>query len=162
MPYSAPSPVYNGALSFHYSLQIGEMAESFPCVYVSTPVEMQAKYKVVLLWNHTVVCKLDTLIGYWVVGVSFTLGVEKWLRRDKFRLVKMSYLSRVKIGKTGKYWGNSKIRKKQKNRGALVPSNLSFIKKMSGLYQKRETSAIPFRGNNYITLARCWWMIFRY
>ena len=77
LPYSAPSPVYNRALSFHYSLQIGEMAESFPCVYVSTPVEMQAKYKVVLLWNHTVVCKLDTLIGYWLVGVSFTLGVEK-------------------------------------------------------------------------------------
>ena len=50
----------------------------------------------------------------------------------------MSYLPRIKIGKTGKYWGNSKIRKKQKNRGALVPSNLNFIKKMSGLYQKRE------------------------
>ena len=31
-----------------------------------------------------------------------------------------------------------KSEKKQRNRGALVPSNLNFIKKMSGLYQTRE------------------------
>ena len=89
---------------------------------------MQAKYKVVLLWNHTVVCKPGTLIGYRVVSVSFALGVEKGLRRDKCRLAKMSYL----------YRGKGKIRKKQKNRGALAPSNLNFIKKIRGLYQTRE------------------------
>ena len=77
LPCSAPPPVYNGVLSFHYSLQIGKMVESFRCVYVSAPIEMQAKYKVVLLWNHTFVCKPDTLIGYQVAGVSFALGVEK-------------------------------------------------------------------------------------
>ena len=27
LPSSAPSPVYNRALSFHYSLRIGEIAE---------------------------------------------------------------------------------------------------------------------------------------
>ena len=27
LPSSGPSPVYNGVLSFHYSLRIGEMAE---------------------------------------------------------------------------------------------------------------------------------------
>ena len=75
---------------------------------------MQAKYKVVLLWNHTVVCKSGALIGYRVFGVSFALGVEKGLRRVKCRLVKMSYLVRGKIGKTGKYWGNGKIRKSKK------------------------------------------------
>ena len=80
LPSSAPSPVYNGALSFHYSLWIGKMAESFRHVYVSAPIEVQAKYKVVLLWNHTVVCKLGALISYRVVGVSFALGVEKGLR----------------------------------------------------------------------------------
>ena len=77
---SAPSPVYNGALSFYYSLRIGKMAESFRCVYVSGPIEMQAKCEVVLLWKHTVVCKPGTLIGYQVVGISFALGVEKGLR----------------------------------------------------------------------------------
>ena len=102
MPSSAPSPVYNGALSFHYSLWIGEMAESFRRVYVSTPIEMQAKYKVVLLWNHTVVCKPGALIGYQVVSVSFELGVEKGLRQEKCRLGKMPYLSLGEIGKTGK------------------------------------------------------------
>ena len=100
---SAPSPVYNGALSFHYSLRIGEMAESFRCVNVSAPIEMQAKCKVVLLWNDTVVCKPGALIGYRVFGVSFALGVKKGLGRDKCRLVKMPYLPRGKIGKTGKY-----------------------------------------------------------
>ena len=74
---SAPSPVYNGTLSFHYSLRIGEMVESFRCVYVSAPIEIQAKYKVVLLWNHTVVCKPGALIGYQAFGVSFTFGGEK-------------------------------------------------------------------------------------
>ena len=72
------------------------MAESFRCVYVSAPIEMQAKYKVVLLWNHTVVCKPGALIGYRVFGVFFALGVEKGPRRDKWRLAKMSYLPRVK------------------------------------------------------------------
>ena len=57
----------------------------------------------------------------------------------------MSYLSLGKIDRTGKYWGNRKIKTKQnktKNRGALVPSNLSFIKKMSGLYQITDTLAL--------------------
>ena len=76
-------------------------------MYVSAPIEMQAKYKVVLLWNHTVLCKPGALIGYRVFRVSFALGVEKGLRRDKCRLVKMSYLSRGKIGKTGKYPRNA-------------------------------------------------------
>ena len=56
------------------------MAESFRCVYVSGPIEMQAKCEVVLLWKHTAVCKPGTLIGYQVVGISFALGVEKGLR----------------------------------------------------------------------------------
>ena len=84
---SAPSPVYNGALSFHYSLQISAMTISFRLVYVSALMEMQAKYKVILLWNHTVVCKPSALIGYWVVRASFALGVETGLRRDKCGLV---------------------------------------------------------------------------
>ena len=58
-------------------------------------------------------------------------GIEKGLCWDKFRLVKMSYLPCRKIGKTGKYQGN------KKNRGALVPSNLNFIKRVSGLYKTR-------------------------
>ena len=119
----------NGTLSFHYSLQIGEMAESFWCLYVSAPIEMQAKYKVVLLWNHTVVCKLGTLIGYWVVGVFFALGVEKGLRRGKCRLVKMSYLSRDKIGKTGKYLGDGKIRKNKKTEEHLFLKISTLSKK---------------------------------
>ena len=64
---------------------------------------MQAKSKVILLWNHTVACKPGTLIGYQVVCVSFALGVEKGLRRDKCKLVKMSYLRQGKSGKIGKY-----------------------------------------------------------
>ena len=32
---SVPLPVYNGALSFHYSLRIVKMAKSFRRVYVS-------------------------------------------------------------------------------------------------------------------------------
>ena len=86
-------------------------------------------------------CKPGALIGYRIVGVSFALGVEKGLRRDKRRLVKMSYLSCGKIGKIVKYRGNVKL-EKTKNRGALVPSNLNFIKKMSGLYQTRERLAL--------------------
>ena len=89
------------------------MAESSRHMYVSVPIEMQAKYKVILLWNHTIVCKHGTLIGYRVVGVSLALEVEKKLTRDKCRL-KMSYLSRSKITKTGKYRGNGKIRKNKK------------------------------------------------
>ena len=89
---------------------------------------MKAKYKVVLLWNDTDVCKPGALIGYRIVGVSFALGVEKGQRRDKCRLLKMSYITRGKIGKTGKYRGNGKTRT-TKNGGALVPSNLNFIKK---------------------------------
>ena len=114
LPSSAPFPVYNGALSFHYSFRTGEMVESCRRVYVSAPIEMQAKYIVVLLWNHTIVCKLDALIAYRVVGVSFALEVEKGLRRDKCRLVKTSYLSRCKIGKTGKYRGNGKTKTNKK------------------------------------------------
>ena len=59
------------------------MAESFRRVCVSASIEMQAKYKVVLLWNHIVVCKPGTLIDYRVVGVSFALEVERGLRRDE-------------------------------------------------------------------------------
>ena len=120
LPSSAPSPFYKGAFSFHYSLRIGKMAKSFRRVYTSAPIEMQAKQKV----------------------VRFALGVEKGLRQDKCRLVKMSYLSRCKISKTGKYHGHDKIRKKQKNGGALIPSNLNFIKKMSELNQTRERLAL--------------------
>ena len=43
LPPSAPLPVYNGVLSFYHSLRIGEMVESFRHVYVSAPIEMQAK-----------------------------------------------------------------------------------------------------------------------
>ena len=90
------------------------MVESFRRVYVSAPLEMKAKYKVVLLWNDVNICKPGALIGYRIVGVSLPFGVEKGLRRDKCRLVKMFYLSRGKIGKTGKYWGNGKTRKNKK------------------------------------------------
>ena len=55
LPSPAPSPVYNRAL-FHFSLRTGEMAESLWRVYVSAPIEMKAKYRVVLLWNDTDVC----------------------------------------------------------------------------------------------------------
>ena len=90
------------------------MAESFRRVYVSAPIEMRAKYKVVLLQNDTDVCETAALTGYRIAGVSFALGVEKGLRRDKCRLVKMSYLARGKIGKTGKYRGNGKTRTNKK------------------------------------------------
>ena len=75
---------------------------------------MNAKYKVVLLWNDTDVCKPGALTEYRIVRVSFALEVEKGLRRDKCRLVKMSYLSRCKIGKTGKYRGNGKTKTNEK------------------------------------------------
>ena len=87
------------------------MTESFRREYVSALIEMK---KVVLLWNDTDMCKPDALTGYRIVGVSFPLGVEKGLRRDKCRLVKMSNLSRGKIGKTGKYRGNGKTRKSKR------------------------------------------------
>ena len=90
LPSSAPSPVYKGVLSFHYSFRIGEMVESFRHVYVSVPIEMQAKCKVILLWNHTIVRKASVLFGYWIVSPSFALAVEKRLRRDKCTLVRMS------------------------------------------------------------------------
>ena len=96
------------------------------------------------------------MIGYRIVSVSFAFGVEKGLRRDKWRLLKMPCLSRGKIGKTGKYRGNGKTRK-TKNRVALVPSNLTSSKKKKNewtLPNKRETSPIPFRGDNYISPAR--------
>ena len=75
---------------------------------------MEAKYKVAQLWNHTVVCKFGTLIGYLVAGVFFGLVVGKGLKQDKCRPVKMSYLSRDKIGKTGKYWETVKSEKQKK------------------------------------------------
>ena len=65
----------------------------------------------------------------------------------------MPYLSRGKIGKTGKYRGSGKISKK--NRGALVPSDLDFITKNEWtLSNNRETSPIPFRGDKYISPVR--------
>ena len=88
------------------------MTASFRREYVSLLIEMKAKYKVILLWNDTDMCKPGALTGYRIVGVSFPLGVEKGLRRDKCRLAKMSNLSRDKIGKTGKYQGNGKTRKR--------------------------------------------------
>ena len=112
------------------------MTESFRRVYVSASIEMQAKYKVALLWNPTVVCIPGTLIGYWIVGASFVLGVEKGRRGDKCRLVKMFYLSRGKISKTVKYLGNGKIRKNKKIEERL------FLKKTSGLYQARKRLAL--------------------
>ena len=154
LPSSAPSPVYNGALLFHYSLQIGEMTESSQRVYVSVPIEMQAKYKVVLLRNHTVVHKPRTLIGCLVVSVSFAPGVEKVVRRDKCRLIKMSYLSCGKIGKTGKYRGNGKIRKNKKIEERLFLQTSTLSKNEWTLPNKREISPIPFRGYNYISPAR--------
>ena len=149
LPSSIPSRVYNGALSFHYSLPIGEIAESFRRMYVSALIEMHGKYKVVLLWNHTVLSKPGTLIGYRVVGVSFALGVEKVLRQDKCRLVKVSYLSRCKINKTEKYRGNGKIRENKKIKERLFLKISTLLKNQWTLPNKRETSHIPFRGDNY-------------
>ena len=131
----ARSPVYNRVL-FHFWLRTSKMAESFRRLYVSASIKMKAK-----LWNDTNVCKAGALIGYRIAGVFFTLGVEKGLRWGKCRLVKMFYLSRGKIGRTRKYRGNGKTRKK-KTSGALAPSILNFIKRMSGLYQTREKLAL--------------------
>ena len=36
----------------------------------------------------------------------------------------------------------AKSEKKQKNRGALIPSNINFIKEMGELYQTRERLAL--------------------
>ena len=150
----APSTVYNGASSFHYSLWIGEMAEWFWCVYVSAPIEMQAKYKVVLSWNHTIVCKPGALICYRIFGVSFSLEVEKGLRRDKCRLVKTSYLPYGKISKTWKYRENGKIRKSKKIEECLFLQISTLSKNEWTLPNKREISPIPFRDDNYISPAR--------
>ena len=124
------------------------MTESFRRVYVSASIEMQAKYKVALLWNPTVVCIPGTLIGYWIVGASFVLGVEKGRRGDKCRLVKMFYLSRGKISKTVKYLGNGKIRKNKK-----IEERLLLKKNEWTLPSKKETSPITFLGDSYISPA---------
>ena len=87
LPYNAASHMRR---LFHFSLRTGEMAESFGHMYVNATIEMKAKYKVVLLWNDTNVCKPGALTQHWIVDVSFASGVEKGLRRDKCRLVKMS------------------------------------------------------------------------
>ena len=68
-------------------------------------------------WVYT--WHLDSLLGCWCFLCTWS---RKRRRRDKCRLVKISYLSRGKISKTVKCLGNGKIRKKQKKRGALVPS----------------------------------------
>ena len=137
LPSSAPFPVYNGALSFHYSFRTGEMVESCRRVYVSAPIEMQAKYIVVLLWNHTIVCKLDALIAYRVVGVSFALEVEKGLRRDKCRFVKMTHLFCGKIGKTGKYRETVKLEKNKKAEECLF-LQISTLSKKYVNFSKQE------------------------
>ena len=131
----APWPVYNRAL-FHFWLRTGEMVESFRRLYVSASIKMKAK-----LWHDTNVCKAGALIGYRIVGVSFALGVEKGLRWGKCRLVKMFYLSRVRSVEQENIGGTVKP-EKTRTRGALAPSNLNFIKRMSGLYQTREKLAL--------------------
>ena len=120
------------------------MAESFQHVYISAPIEMKAKYKVVLLQNDTDVCKPGALIGYRSVGVSFALGVEKGMRRDKYRVVKMFCLSRGKIGKTGKYRGNGKTRKSKKQSSTCSFKSQLYQKNKWTLPNKRETIPIPF------------------
>ena len=68
----------------------------------------------------------------------FALGVERRLRRDKCGLVRCLAVKSVKHGNIGE-----RVKpEKTKNSGALVPSNLNFIKKMSGLYQTRERLAL--------------------
>ena len=74
-------------------------------------------------------CKSGALIGYQVVGVCFVPEVENEMRRDKYRLVKISYLSRGKIGKTGKYRGNGKIRKNKKMEERLFLQNSTLSNK---------------------------------
>ena len=68
------------------------------------------------------------------------------MRRDKYRLVKISYLSRGKIGKTGKYRGNGKIRKNKKIEERLFLQNSTLSKKkkkkMNELYQIRQRLAL--------------------
>ena len=76
LPYNTASHMYKRGL-FHFSLRTGEMAESFGHMDVNAPIEMKAKYKVVLLWNDTDVCKPGALTWYWIVDVSFARGVEK-------------------------------------------------------------------------------------
>ena len=71
LPYNTASHMYKRGL-FHFSLRTGEMHMD-----VNAPIEMKAKYKVVLLWNDTDVCKPGALTWYWIVDVSFARGVEK-------------------------------------------------------------------------------------
>ena len=87
--------------------------------------------------NHTVARKPGALIGYRVIGVSFALAIEKGLCRDKLRLVKMSYLSCRKIGKTGKYRGNGKIRE-NKNLEERLFDQISTLSKESVGFTKQE------------------------
>ena len=55
------------------TLQIGGIIPVRECKRANRNPKMQ-------MWNHTVVCKPDTLIGYQLVGVFFALRVEKGLR----------------------------------------------------------------------------------
>ena len=91
-----------------------------------------------LLWNHTTVCKPGTLFRYWVVGVSFTLGVGKGLRQDKCRFVKMSYLSRGKISKLRRYQGNGEKSEKNKNKEEHLFLQISTLSKKSVDVTKQE------------------------
>ena len=90
---------------------------------------MNAKYKVVLSGNDTDVCKPGALTGYRIVGVSFALEVEKGLRRDKCRFVKMTYLFCGKIGKTGKYRETVKLEKNKKAEECLFLQISTLSKK---------------------------------
>ena len=63
LPSSAPSPVYNGALSFHYLLRIGEMAGSFRRVYVRALSKIQSRS--VLESYRVLIRSLDWLSGCW-------------------------------------------------------------------------------------------------
>ena len=53
----------------------------------------------------------------------------------------MFYLSRVRSVEQENIGGTVKP-EKTRTRGALAPSNLNFIKRMSGLYQTREKLAL--------------------
>ena len=65
----------------------------------------------------------------------------------------MSYLPRVNIRKTGKYRGNSKIRKSKKQRSACSFKSQFYQKNEWTLPNKRETRPVPFRGDSYILSA---------
>ena len=66
LPSSAPSPVYNGALSFHYLLRIGEMAGSFRRVYVRALSKIQSRS--VLESYRVLIRSLDWLTGKYRVN----------------------------------------------------------------------------------------------